>query len=203
MIDLNEFNSIENIIENPGEPEKGSAKNRIKESVKERAQESLKESETFCLPPDLSALEARLGQFLPRLDEKKCQKLQMALLREQCRLLEEKNTPALRREYLVETFKMAEKEEVSLSLNQFLKSVRISSALVGGGIGFLLGTLITFAGIYLTVHFLSPEMKDVKQPIETNTFYEFRSHRNDPFFFPGQNSLNTFSSERELTHENQ
>lgn len=194
MNDLKKLKPIENIIENPGESEKGSAKERVKEPFKR--------SETFCLPPDLSALEARLGQFLPRLDEKRRQKLQTALLWEQCRLLEEKNSPQQRRENLVETFKMAEKEEVSLSLNQLLKSVRISAVLAGGVLGFLLGTLTTFAGIYLTVHFLSPEMKDIKQPIERNAVYEFRSNRNDPFLIFGQNSPNTFSSERETTHEN-
>ena len=140
--------------------------------------------ETIDLPPELSKLEARLAQFRPQLDEKELQRLQLAVLREQCRLLDAKSSPDSRREYLVETFKRAEKEEVSLSLNKFLKSVRLTSALTGGIIGFLLGTLLTFAGIYLTIRCFTPEAVTSRPPVGSRSLDELHTDWNHLSRFP-------------------
>ncbi len=159
-------------------------------------------SEPFQLSPDLSALEARIGQFQPRIEKERLEKIKSTILMEQCRRLEKILTPETKRERLVETFERAEKEEVSLSLNQFLKSVRTTSTLTGGAVGFLLGVLFTFVGIFLTVHFLTPEFNSTRAETEKNPIYNFGSDQYDPIHFLGTGNFESSRPSKETIHDN-
>ena len=121
--------------------------------------------EILDMPPQLSAFEAMLGTFRPTGDADAAAKVRQAILLEQCRGIEKSLSPELRRERLLETIQAAEKEEISLSLKQYAKQLRLSSALTGGFVGLILGAVLTMLGLIAASHYLSASSPPNVQPI--------------------------------------
>lgn len=138
--------------------------------------------ENFEMPPELSAFEAALGEFRPTIDSDRMDRIKMELLLAECRQIEKTLSPEARRERLVETIHLAEKEEISLSLNQYVRQVRMASSLTGGVTGFLLGILLTFIGILLSVHVIT-QTQPTPPPITERTLRDLSQYLKDPTLY--------------------
>lgn len=121
--------------------------------------------EILDMPPQLTAFEAMLGTFRPKGNSDAAAKVNQAILLEQCRSIEKSLTPDLRRERLLETIQAADQEEISLSLKQYAKQLRLSSALTGGLVGLILGVALTALGLVAAAHYLSAPPAPSVQPI--------------------------------------
>ncbi|MGL6195286.1 MAG: hypothetical protein ACRC2T_10750 [Thermoguttaceae bacterium] len=141
---------------------------------------NLQISKQLDISPELSSLEARLSQIQPTIEREAFQPFAYILLLEQCRLAEsdksDKKTP-ISEEKLVETIVTAGKNEVTLSLSQYVQSIRISSMLIGlmigAGVGVLVGCIFCFGAFKV----LNPSIQSPQ-----NQTYERLNEQQLPLF---------------------
>jgi hypothetical protein len=93
------------------------------------------------LPPEMSAIEAKLAAFQPIADTLALEHVKNAVLLESCALAE-KGQLTFSREKLVETIVRSGEPEITLSLQQYTKTVRTQSLLNGLFAGIAAGLLV-------------------------------------------------------------
>ncbi len=107
------------------------------------------------LPPELSAVEALLASFRPVADAVSQERAKTTVLLESCELVREGQL-SLSREKLVETIVKSGEPDITLSLQQYTKTVRTHATLHGLLIGVIAGTLLGLVGAVLLVRLLLP-----------------------------------------------
>ncbi|MGL6227460.1 MAG: hypothetical protein ACRC10_12645 [Thermoguttaceae bacterium] len=117
--------------------------------------------------PELTSFEARLAQFEPVLEPSSAQSLLCTLLFEQCQLAETTRKEPITGDKLVETIVTAGKSEVTMSLTQYTRSIRLSSALLGIGVGMVLGVSLGCLFCYTAFKVLTPP------PVPTYAPFQF------------------------------
>lgn len=158
-------------------------------------------SEILDMTPEHSAMEAMLGSFRPVSSSDEREKMKATILCECCRLAEQQKVPS--REKLVETIVQVGKNEITLSLTQYVRSIQRSAILFGGLIGLICGVIITIITLFCFVHFLptspqptaisSPNPQPVAQYYDPNLLLNNGSLRLIPNRFDKSNEL-TFPS---------
>lgn len=121
-------------------------------------------SEILDMTPEHSAMEAMLGSFrLVSLSDER-EKMKATILCECCRLAEQQKIPS--REKLVETIVQVGKNEITLSLTQYVRSIQRGAILFGGLIGLICGVILTIVTLFCFVHFFptSPQSTSISSP---------------------------------------
>ena len=118
------------------------------------------------LPPELSAVEARLAAILPVADPISQERTKTVVLLESCELVRQGQL-SFSREKLVETIVRSGEPEITLSLQQYTKTVRTHSTLNGLLIGVIAGVVLGVIAALMLVQFLQPQ-----QPIIQHNYYQ-------------------------------
>lgn len=114
------------------------------------------------LPPELSAVEARLAAIRPETDAASRERTKTAVLLESCELVRQGQF-SLSREKLVETIVKSGEPEITLSLQQYTKTLRTHSTLNGLLIGVIVGIAFGLVGTLALVQLLRPPQPPVIQ----------------------------------------
>ena len=120
------------------------------------------------LPPELSALEAKLASFRPVADPMSQERTKTTVLLASCELVRDGRL-SLSREKLIETIVKSGEPEITLSLRQYTKNVRTHATLNGVLIGVIVGVLIGIVGTILLVRTLLPT---TQPPVIQNHYYQ-------------------------------
>ena len=120
------------------------------------------------LPPELSAVEAKLAALRPMADAISQERTKTAILLESCELVREGQL-SFSREKLVETIVKSGEPEITLSLQQYTKTVRTHSTINGLLIGVIAGTILGIIAALMLVQFLQP---GPQQPIIQYHYYQ-------------------------------
>ena len=123
------------------------------------------------LPPELSATEAMLASFRPETDPIRKEQAKTAVLLESCQLVQQGQL-TFSREKLVETIVRSGEPEITLSLQQYTKTVRTHSTLNGLLIGVIAGTLLGIIGTFIIVWQLQSMTSQPNPPIIQNHYYQ-------------------------------
>jgi hypothetical protein len=107
------------------------------------------------LPPELSAVEAKLASFRPVADPVAQERTKTTVLLTSCELVRDGRF-SLSREKLIETIVKSGEPEITLSLRQYTKTIRTHATLNGLLLGILAGVLIGIVGTILLVRVLLP-----------------------------------------------
>ena len=123
------------------------------------------------LPPELSALEAKLASYRPLADPVAQERAKTAVLLESCELVRDGQL-TLSREKLFETIVKSGEPEITLSLQQYTKTVRTHATLNGVLLGMIGGILLGVVGAILLVRLLMPTLTQPPVPVIQNHYYE-------------------------------
>ena len=117
------------------------------------------------LENDLSAIEANLASIRPQASSAVKEQVKSAVLLEAARLVETEGVP-LSREKLIETIVQSGEPEITLSLQEYVKTVRSNYTTQGILIGLIAGFLL---GVFGTV-WLTSTIRPVQMivPVEEN-----------------------------------
>jgi hypothetical protein len=135
------------------------------------------------LPPELSAMEAKLASFRPLADPMAQERTKTVVLLESCELVRDGQL-TLSREKLVETIVKSGEPEITLSLQQYTKTVRAHATFHGVLIGTILGAVIGIIGTILLVRLLLPTVTQPTVPVIEHHYYEVSGFG---FQTPGKN----------------
>ena len=124
------------------------------------------ESSIIELPPELSAVEAKLAALRPVADPISQERTKTAILLESCELVREGQL-SFSREKLVETIVKSGEPEITLSLQQYTKTVRTHSTINGLAIGVIAGAILGIIAALMLVQFLHTQ-----QPIIQHNYYQ-------------------------------
>ena len=123
------------------------------------------------LPPELSAIEAKLASLRPQADPVAQERTKCAVLLESCELVREGQL-SFSREKLVETIVRSGEPEITLSLQQYTKTVRTHSTINGLLIGVIAGVVLGMIAALMLVQFLQPHTMQGQQPIIQYHYYQ-------------------------------
>ena len=118
------------------------------------------------LPPELSAVEAKLAALRPMADAISQERTKTAILLESCELVREGQL-SFSREKLVETIVKSGEPEITLSLQQYTKTVRTHSTINGLLIGVIAGAILGIIAALMLVQFFHTQ-----QPIIQHNYYQ-------------------------------
>lgn len=121
------------------------------------------------LPPELSAVEARLAAFRPEADAVSQEHAKTVVLLESCQLTQQGHL-SLSREKLVETIVKSGEPEITLSLQQYTKTVRTHSTINGLLIGIIAGVVLGMIAALTLVQILRAERQ--QPPIIQHHYYQ-------------------------------
>ena len=124
------------------------------------------ESHAIELSPELSAVEAKLAALRPVADPISQERTKTAILLESCELVREGQL-SFSREKLVETIVKSGEPEITLSLQQYTKTVRTHSTINGLAIGVIAGAILGIIAALMLVQFLHTQ-----QPIIQHNYYQ-------------------------------
>ena len=130
------------------------------------------------LPPDLSALEAKLASFRPQADAVVQERTKTTVLLASCDLVRDGQL-SLSREKLVETIVKSGEPEITLSLQQYTKTVRTHATLNGLLLGVMIGCVLGVVGAILLVRVLLPTLTQPPVPVIQHHYYEAGGMRLD------------------------
>lgn len=122
------------------------------------------------LPPEISATEALLASFRPETDPTRKEQAKTAVLLESCQLAQQ-GMMTFSREKLVETIVRSGEPEITLSLQQYTKTVRIHSVLNGLLFGILLGGLLGVIGAFVISRYFQPPTAQPTVPMIQHQHY--------------------------------
>ena len=123
------------------------------------------------LPPELSAVEAKLASLRPETDPVRKEQAKTAVLLESCQLSQQGQF-SLSPEKLVETIVKSGEPEITLSLQQYTKTVRTHSTLNGLLIGVIAGAVLGMIAALALVQFLHSPTVNPQQPIIQHHYYQ-------------------------------
>ena len=109
-------------------------------------------------------MEAKLASLRPQADPVARERTKCAMLLESCELVREGRL-SLSREKLIETIVKSGEPEITLSLQQYTKTVRTHATLNGLLLGVMIGTVFGVIGAALLVRLLLPTMMQVPVPV--------------------------------------
>ena len=138
---------------------------------------------TLELPPELSAIEAKLASYRPVADPVTQERTKTTILLASCDLVRDGQL-SLSREKLVETIVKSGEPEITLSLQQYTKTVRTHATLNGLLIGVLIGCLLGIIGAILIVRVLLLTTPQPTSPMIQYHYYEGR-HQTSGFGLQG------------------
>ncbi|MCL2349111.1 MAG: hypothetical protein FWC50_12730 [Planctomycetaceae bacterium] len=107
------------------------------------------------LSPEFSAIEASLALLKPHAEVAAQEQTKTLVLLESCRLTQEGQL-SLTREKLVETIVKSGEPEITLSLQQYARTIKLSSMLYGLLIGMVVGGLLGIIGMVVLVKQFQP-----------------------------------------------
>lgn len=134
------------------------------------------------MSPQLIAFEAMLGTIRPKISDERLEAMRWTIMTEQCRLADEALSPRSRHEKLLETIQAAETEEISVSLNQYARQVRFSSALTGGFIGMMLGAIFTILLLIAVSHYFANNTSTIQPVREIHHYMLYQDQNGNPIF---------------------
>ena len=109
-------------------------------------------------------MEAKLASLRPQADPVALERTKCAVLLESCELVREGRL-SLSREKLIETIVKSGEPEITLSLQQYTKTVRTHATLNGLLLGVMIGTVFGVIGAVMLVRLLLPTMMQVPVPV--------------------------------------
>jgi hypothetical protein len=124
------------------------------------------------LSPELSAMEAKLAAFRPVAEPVVQERTKTCVLLASCDLVREGQL-TLSREKLFETIVKSGEPEITLSLQQYTKTVRTHATLNGLLLGVMIGCLIGVIGAVLLVRMVVPTFVQPQVPvIQQHHYYQ-------------------------------
>ena len=129
------------------------------------------ESPQLELPPELSAIEAKLASYRPLADPMVQERTKTTVLLESCELVRNGQL-TLSREKLVETIVKSGEPEITLSLQQYTKTVRTHATFNGVLIGVIIGAVFGVVGTILLVRSLLPTITQPTVPVIQHHYYQ-------------------------------
>ena len=123
------------------------------------------------LAPELSALEAKLASFRPVADPVAQERAKTAVLLESCELVRDGQL-TFSREKLFETIVKSGEPEITLSLQQYTKTVRTYATLNGVLLGMIGGILLGIVGAILLLRLFLPTLTQAPVPVIQNHYYQ-------------------------------